>query len=91
LEERIAVTLRRSGYFIGFIAAVLYFAAHMALGHLFAQSDQTVTRSVGLFVLLLGLYVTQEDKAYLVSSIPLRMAMGCAAALGLVVIFLSPH
>ncbi len=80
-------TIRRSGYFLLLAAATLFFALHLALGRVFTPiSDPALTRSVGLCVMMLTLYVVREYKAFLVSSTPLRVVLGSAGLLGFVVI-----
>ena len=84
------MTIKRSIYFVTFAAAALFFAAHLALGQVLGgKADIELVRTVGVGVMLLTLYVSREDRAYLVGSVPLRMALGCAGALGLIVIALN--
>lgn len=74
-------------YYLIFGCASAFFSAHLVIGHLFGQmTDQSAVQSICLGVLGTGLYVTRQDKACLISSIPLRIAMFAASVLGLIVI-----
>lgn len=81
------MTLARAGALTAFAAAALFFAVHLALGRVFTRnSDTEITRSIGFAVMILTLYVIRQDRAYLRQSIPLRLALGSASLLGLLVI-----
>lgn len=81
------MTLTRGGYFVAFGALSIFFIAHLVVGKIFhGATDKDATKALLFFAMCLTLFITKADKPYLVQSIPLRVMIGIASILGLVVL-----
>lgn len=72
-------------YYLVLVVSGLFFLAHIALGWASLRSGHDpLIKSTAVLVLFVVFFISQTDKAYLVSSIPLRVIMGVTCCLGLV-------